>query len=152
MIDQLFDTRSPNATVDWQFRNSPDQTTLYRGPNLDEVLPLDPHIPQLREDESGTFRVGKSRITFDLVIEEHQDGMSPEEMVRAYDTLAIADVQAVIAYYERNRAQVQSYLKRREEEADTLRAKIEAQRPRISREELLARRRATEKDDAPTGQ
>ncbi len=78
--------------------------------------------------------------------------MTPEDMVRAYDTLVLADVYAAIAYYLQHRDAVQTCLKRREEEAATLRAKIEAERPRVSRDELLARRGAREKADASTGQ
>ena len=51
-----------------------------------------------------------------------------------------------------HRDEVQGYLKRCEEEAKALRAKIEAERLHVSREELLARRSAREKDNAPTGQ
>ncbi len=119
---------------------------------LDELLPLHADRPPLRVDEGGAVRVGKSRISLDVVVEQYENGMTPEDMVRAYDTLALADVHAVIAYYLRHRDAVRAYLKRREEEAEALRAKIEAERPRISREELLARRSATEKADAPTGQ
>lgn len=68
--------------------------------------------------------------------------MTPEDMVRAYDTLVLADVHAAIAYCLRHRDEVQAYLKGRAEEADALRAKIEAERPPVSREELLARRGA----------
>jgi len=78
--------------------------------------------------------------------------MTPEDMVRAYDTLVLADVHAVIAYYLRHRDEVRAYLKRRAEEARALQAKVEAERPRVSREELLARRRARVKDNAATGQ
>ena len=53
-----------------------------------------------------------------------------------------ADIYAVIAYYLRHRNEVRAYLKRREEETEALRAKIEAECPRVSREELLARRSA----------
>jgi hypothetical protein len=66
--------------------------------------------------------------------------MTPEDMVRAYDTLLVADVYAAIDYYLRHRDAVQAYLKRRAEEAETLRAKIEAERPGIAREERLIRR------------
>ena len=100
----------------------------------------------------GAPRVGNSRISLDLVVEQYENGMTPEDMVRAYDTLVLADVHAVIAYYLRHRDEVRAYLKRRAEEAEALRAKIEAERPRVSREELLARRSAREKADAPTGQ
>jgi uncharacterized protein (DUF433 family) len=108
--------------------------------------------PALRIDEGSTIRVGNSRISLDLVVEQYENGMTPEAMVRAYDTLELADVHAAIAYYLRHREEVRAYLKRRMEESEALRARIEAERPRVSREELMARRRAKEKADAPTGQ
>jgi uncharacterized protein (DUF433 family) len=121
-------------------------------PTLGSRLPLDALLPPLRADEAGAVRVGSSRISLDLVVEQYENGMTPEDMVRAYDTLELADVYAVIAYYLRHYEAVRAYLKQREEEAGTLRAKIESERPRVTREELLARRSAREKSDAPTGQ
>jgi uncharacterized protein (DUF433 family) len=115
-------------------------------------LPLAAEPPPLRVDEGGAVRVGKSRVSLDLVIEQYENGMTPDDLVRAYDTLDLADVHAAIAYYLRHRQEVRLYLKRRDEEAKALQAKIEAERPRVSREELLARRRARQKADAPTGQ
>lgn len=120
--------------------------------SLTDPLPLLAEHPPLRVDQGGVVRVGNSRITLDLVVEQYENGMTPEDMVRAYDTLVLADVHAVIAYYLRHHDQVWAYLKRREEEARSLRAKIEAERPRVTREELLARRSAREQADAPTGQ
>jgi hypothetical protein len=78
--------------------------------------------------------------------------LSPEDMVRAYDTLVLTDVHAVIAYYLRHRDAVRADLKRRAAEAEALRMKIEAERPRISREQLLARRGPTESLGASTRQ
>jgi hypothetical protein len=43
-------------------------------------------------------------------------------------------------------------LGRRKEEAGALRARIEAERPCVTRAELLARRGGAEKDNAPVGQ
>ena len=115
-------------------------------------LPLHAERPPLRVDEGGAVRVGKSRVNLDMVVEQYENGMRPEDMVRVYDTLGLADVYAVIAFYLRHRDEVRAYLKRRAEEAESLRAKIEAERPRVTREELLARRRARGTDHAPTGQ
>jgi uncharacterized protein (DUF433 family) len=115
--------------------------------NANNELPLAAEPPPLRLDEGGAVRVGNSRVSFDLVVEQYENGMSPEDLVRAYDTLDLADVHAVIAYYLRHPEEVRRYLKRRQDEAKGLRAKVEAERPRIPREELLARRRAGEKAD-----
>lgn len=120
--------------------------------NMDEkelsvLLPLDAVAPPIRIDEGGAVRVGKSRITLALVVEEYESGMTPEDMVRAYDTLDLADVYAAIAYYLRHREAVREYMERRNEKAKALRAEIEAHQPRISLEELVARRAAMEKAD-----
>jgi len=135
------------SLVSGMFREA---ASVAKGPA--EGFPLHADRPPLRVDQGGAVRVGNSRISLDLVVEQYENGMTPEDMVRAYDTLLLADVHAVIAYYLRHRDEVRAYLKRRAEEAEALRAKIEADRPRVSPEELLARRRAREKDNAPTGQ
>ena len=120
--------------------------------NLTNGLPLDAEPPPLRVDEGGAVRVGNSRISLDLIVEQYENGMTPEDMVRAYDTLVLADVHAVIAYYLRHRDEVAAYLKQRAEEAEALRAQIEAGRPCVSRDELIARRSVREKAVASTGQ
>jgi uncharacterized protein (DUF433 family) len=116
------------------------------------ALPLRAEAPPLRVDEGGVIRVGKTRVSLDLVVEQYENGVAPEDMVRAYDTLVLADVYSIVGYYLRHRDEVRAYLKQRAGEAECLRAKIEAERPPIAGEELLARRIATEKAHAPTGQ
>lgn len=120
----------------------------------DHPTPLKLHaeIPPLRLDEGGAVRVGTSRVSLDVVIEQYQNGMTPEDLVRAYDTLELADVYSVIAYYLRHRREVDDYLKRRTGEIAALRARIEAARPPVSRDELLTRRNARETVDAPVGE
>ena len=94
----------------------------------------------LREDPTGVLRVGKSRVLLELVIHAHQQGNSPQEIVRMYDALDVGDVYAVIADYLAHRAEVDEYLRRCDEKAEAIRHKIEAtQRPGPSKEELLAR-------------
>lgn len=115
-------------------------------------LPLYSEFPPLRISDGGVVQVGQSRITLDLIVEQYENGMTPEDMVRAYDSLTLADAFSVVAYYLRHRDDVRSYLKLREEEAKAQRAIIESKHPRLSREELLTRRRASEKANAPTGQ
>jgi len=94
----------------------------------------------LRLDESGTLRVGDTRITLDLLVARHRLGDSPAEIVRAYDILTLADVHAAIAYYLRHQSELDEYLRQREEAADRLQKEIEAnQRPGPTKEELLRR-------------
>ncbi|MBX9579390.1 MAG: DUF433 domain-containing protein [Gemmataceae bacterium] len=114
-------------------------------------LPLHAEPPPLRVDPGGAVRIGTGRVSLDVVVEQYENGMTPEDLVRAYDALTLADVHAVVAYYLRNRDAVRAYLARRAEEAAALRATIEAERPRVSRDDLLARRRAAEAADAPAG-
>lgn len=118
---------------------------------LEKLLPLDAVAPPLRVVEGGAVRVGKGRITLDLIVEEYESGMTPEDMVRAYDTLVLADVYGAIGYYLSHRDAVREYMRRREVEAAALRAEIEARQPRIARDELLARRTAKEQADAAAG-
>jgi uncharacterized protein (DUF433 family) len=120
--------------------------------DLSELLPLHAEPPPLRVDEGGVVRVGKSRISLDLIVEQYENGMTPDDLIRAYDTLSLADVHSVIAYYLRHREEVRTYLRRRAEDAGLLRVKIEAERPRVSREELLTRRGTGGKTNAPAGQ
>jgi uncharacterized protein (DUF433 family) len=80
----------------------------------------------LRVDGTGAIRVGPSRVTLDVLLQYWRLGMSPEEIARGLDTLTRADVHGALAYYFRHEAEIDSYLRRREEEAEKLRQEIEA--------------------------
>lgn len=116
---------------------------------LNDLLPAD--LSALHVDEGGAIRVGDSRISLDLVVELYENGMTPEDIVRAHDTLDLANVNLAIDYYLRHGTEVRAYLQRRETEAIALRAQIEAEAPRIRREELVARRGTREHADATAG-
>jgi uncharacterized protein (DUF433 family) len=98
----------------------------------------------LFETEGGAVRIGSSRITLDLVVEQYENGMSPEDLERAYDGLQLADIHSVIAFYLRHPEQVQEYLKQRRAAANHLQNAIETERPRVTLDELLARRRESQ--------
>ncbi len=102
-------------------------------------LPSALEQPPLRVDENGAVRVGNSRVTLDLVADQYENGMSPEDMIRVYDALKLADVHAVIAYYLRHRDEVRAYMRQREEQAEALRETIEVKQPRPSRNDLRSR-------------
>jgi uncharacterized protein (DUF433 family) len=105
--------------------------------------PLTVAVP-LREDPSGVFRVGDTRILLELVLDAFKRGESPESIVRSYRSLRLADVYAVISRYLANPAPFEEYLRWCDEQAEAVRRKLEAagMTGRVSKEELLARARA----------
>jgi uncharacterized protein (DUF433 family) len=88
------------------------------------TLHADP-VP-LRIDDTGTIRVGQSRVTLDVLLRYWGQGMKPGEIARGLDTLSLADVHGALVYYFRHQPEIDDYLRRREQEADGLREKIEA--------------------------
>ena len=64
----------------------------------------------LRVEENGTVRIGRTRVTLDLLIEALESGDSPEEIVHHIPTLDLGDVYAVLAFYLHHRAEVAAYL------------------------------------------
>lgn len=108
-------------------------------------------LPLPFRHEDGNIRIGRSRVDLDLVVEEYRKGTSPEAMVEAYDTLELPDVYATIAFYLRNRENVDAYLHQREEERAALRREIEAGRPDWSevKARLLARKAQLDASHVP---
>src|SRR5436309_3470776 len=93
------------------------------GTRLMTTLHSDP-VP-LRLDETGTIRVGSSRVTLDVLLADYKGGLAPEEIARQLDTLSLADVYGALAYYHRHRDEVEEYVRRRQDEAESLRRQIE---------------------------
>jgi uncharacterized protein (DUF433 family) len=93
------------------------------------TMTFEPMTVPLREDEYGAIRVGNTRVLLDLVIHAFREGASAEGIVESYDALNLADVYAVISYYLRHPEPIDAYLRRREQEAQVIRAKIEASQP-----------------------
>lgn len=112
-------------------------------------LSLDPVEIPLRLDQHGGLRVGQTRVLLDVVLHEFDSGATPEEIVDWYEGLELSDVYSVLGYCLRNRPAINDYLRRREDEADTLRRTIEAsQPPRPNRRAmLLARQKAKRNGD-----
>jgi uncharacterized protein (DUF433 family) len=99
--------------------------------------------PPLRLDESGTLRVGNTRVPIDTVVSAYHGGATPEEIVLGYDTLRLADVYAVISYYLEHREAIDAYLECRRLHGEEVRARFEAQFPTNEiQNRLLARRKA----------
>ena len=95
----------------------------------------------LKTDADGVVRVGGTRVTLDTVVAAFEEGATAEEIVYQYPSLDLADVYAVIGYYLQRRSDIETYLRRRQQQRDEVREQNEARfDPRGIRNRLLARR------------
>jgi len=95
----------------------------------------------LESDAEGVIRIGKTRVTLDTIVTAFTDGATAEEIVQQYPSVLLADVYSVIGYYLRRRAEVEAYLKRRQQQAAEIRQQNESRfDPTGIRERLLVRR------------
>lgn len=105
---------------------------------MELTLAADP-LP-LSTDEHGRIRIAGKRVFLEIFINTLNQGLSPNEMIEHFDMLDPADIHAVLAYYIRHRAEVDEYVRRKNEAADEMRKKIERDMPpKVSHEELRAR-------------
>jgi uncharacterized protein (DUF433 family) len=97
----------------------------------------------LAKDTHGVYRVGRTRVTLDLVVRAFNRDATVEEIVQDYPSLQLSDVYQVIGYYLKHSAELASYLAKREgEEKELLAAHRDEWSPRGLRERLLARRKS----------
>jgi uncharacterized protein (DUF433 family) len=102
------------------------------------VLPETVNLP-LKIDEHGAIRVSGTRVTLDTLIARYHQGDTPEAIHEGFETIPLADIYAVIAYYLDHQEEVDAYLKRRDEEGERIRQEWEARYPPITKAELLTR-------------
>ncbi|HEY3289785.1 MAG TPA: DUF433 domain-containing protein [Anaerolineae bacterium] len=94
----------------------------------------------VRRDANGVLRVGKTRVTLDTIINAYETGATVEEIVLAYDALALSQVYATIAYYLQNKAKLEPYLTARTQSAqDSLKELAQRQATVEIRQRLIAR-------------
>src|SRR5262245_26332397 len=117
-------------------------------------LTIEPRVVPLTQVEGGTWRVTGTRIPLERIVECYEAGATPEQIVEAFDTLRLADVYLVIAYYLEHRDDVQAYLQAQDEKAEEIRRMIEAHQPPRPgfKEELLRRRAQLEGKNGAPGQ
>ena len=105
-------------------------------------LTIAAEAPPLTVLENGAIRVTGTRMPLEVLIHSYVDWRwSAEKIAEQYDTLTLADVYAVLAYYHRHRPEVEAYIAAEDEKAEALKREIRAsQRPPPTRTELLQRR------------
>ena len=92
---------------------------------IDATTEITEKIP-LRMDETGTIRVGGTRVTLDVVIGAWDQGYAPEQIAYSFGSLKLDDIYAVLTYCLRHQEEVRAYLAQREKEANALRKEIES--------------------------
>ena len=71
---------------------------------------IEPAINYAFLTPEGGWRVTGSRVSLDSVVHAYWEGFSPEAIVDAFPTLNAEQVYGAIAFYLRNRAEIDSYL------------------------------------------
>lgn len=99
-----------------------------------------PTIP-LSCDSVGTYRVGSTRVSLDIVVEAFVEGATAEEIVQQYPVLKLSDVYYVLGYYLQHQQEVDEYRMQRQIHAQEIREENEARFDPVGvRARLLARR------------
>src|SRR5207253_4042757 len=107
----------------------------------------------LQVDAHGTIRVAGTRLTLESLLAEYQQGKTPEEIVECFDGITLGDVYAVVGYYLRHKAEVDTYLSEQEAAGEAVWRGLQAQgsaKANPFRERVLSQRslgRKQEKHD-----
>ena len=81
----------------------------------------------LIQEADGTVRITGSRVTLDTIIGAFQKGATAEQIQDSFPSLSLAQIYGAIAYYLEHEAGVETYLRERKAEADSIRHEIESQ-------------------------
>src|SRR5207245_8932654 len=106
-----------------------------------KILTVENRTVPLTQDETGRWRVARTRIPLERIVECHKAGITPEGIIEDYDTLRLADVYSVISFYLDHKEDVEEYIRFWDDRAREVEQMVKAaQPPRPGlKEELLAR-------------
>src|ERR1051326_3365796 len=82
---------------------------------------LDPQSVPLQRDAARVWRVAGTRVPLERVIDSYKAGSTAEEIAQDFDTLPLAAVHQVIAYYLSHREAVEAYLREAEAHGEQVR-------------------------------
>ncbi len=99
-------------------------------------------IISLETDKDEVIRISQTRVTLDTIVTAFKEGATAEEIAQQYPAVPLADVYYVIGYYLHRKDEVETYLGKREKEADELQNQMEARfNPVGIRERLTAKQK-----------
>jgi uncharacterized protein (DUF433 family) len=104
------------------------------------------NLPEfLTQDAYGEIRLTGHRIGLQHIIDRHGEGASPEAINEEFPTIPVAIIDAVLSFYQQNRAEIDTYVRRcraamesqeamprKGPDAAELRRRMEAKRPKES--------------------
>ncbi len=96
----------------------------------------------LNQDADGAVRVTGSRITLDTLVAAFKKGATAEQIQDSFPSLSLRQIYGAIFYYLDHQADVEEYLKERQDEADAIRREIESRPEYAEFRERLRQRRA----------
>ncbi len=95
-------------------------------------------VPLVR-DLSGRLMVPGTRLSLDVLVADFKQGKTPESIHDSYESVSLADVYVIFAYYLRHRGEVEAYLAEQVRDGAEIQARIEANdRPEGLRARLIA--------------
>lgn len=107
-------------------------------------MQLESYFDFVAED---AIRIIGTRVGIETVIDEYQQGATPEEIVLRYPTLSLEQVYATITYYLANKQKVKEYIalvRQRQEEGWQEQQRNPSPFVRSLHERMAAQRRALE--------
>lgn len=146
-IKGIYQAKRSNPPED----RNPPQSKSNVNPPPKQKMEFPDFIPNpLHHSPEGVIKFNGSRVTLHSVLWAFKTGETPEGIIECFPTLALADVYSAIAYYLHNKEEVETYLSQQEQEAKEMREVWEAEYPpKVSREELQARRFGCDQVEEP---
>jgi len=71
-------------------------------------------VQYVSKTTEGAWRVADSRVSLDSVVRAYWEGKSPEAIVEEFPTLTAEQVYGAIAFYLRNKVEIDSHLSRQD--------------------------------------
>ena len=78
----------------------------------------------LNQEADGTVRITGSRVTLDTIIGAFQKGATAEQIQDSFSSLSLAQIYGVIAFYLEHEPGVETYLRERRAEAESIKQEI----------------------------
>jgi uncharacterized protein (DUF433 family) len=104
-------------------------------------------VNYVEKTPTGGWRIGGSRVSLDSIVHAYWEGKSPEAIVEEFPSLSAEQVFGAIAFYLRNRQEIDRYLCDQDAQWRELARSSEAQHgPLLNR--LRSRRRLDDANDS----